>query len=473
LLKAGERWREKLTVEASGTLGCPLTISSYGAGAAPIIDGTDIITTWTIEGAGPAYKKQATFGTETQCCCFENGARLVKKTSVATVAATAGTFWLDVSTTPDTLYVHCTGDADPATKTIEYTNRAQGVLFNGQDYIRVEGIEATKTAQSPFDLRSAVTGAVIEDCVASWGGLRGFDLGTLVNLKEDCTLHGCTAHDMFGEGIWTGGATNILIEDCTAYNICLADALAGTGIAAAGYGTGIRVGVDSYNTTVRGCYVHDVGYGYGIDSEWEASGAAPVGTIIEKNLVEMNLDNGSYGIQLDGINDICRNNVVVMTVAHQAIYMQVATADGTQILHNTLIGKTGASWLMELTKGSNITVKNNLFYREANGPVLNVAADAQAGIVIDYNEYYSPNNEAWKWGATTYQTSTGFADYKAASGQDANAVNANPVFVSASDFHLQAGSPCIGTGDATVGVPDDYDDVMRGIAVDIGAYEKV
>ena len=41
------------------------------------------------------------------------------------------------------------------------------------------------------------------------------------------------------------------------------------------------------------------------------------------------------------------------------------------------------------------------------------------------------------------------------------------------DLHLQVGSPAIAAGDATVGVLTDYDSVVRGVAVDIGAYEYV
>lgn len=41
------------------------------------------------------------------------------------------------------------------------------------------------------------------------------------------------------------------------------------------------------------------------------------------------------------------------------------------------------------------------------------------------------------------------------------------------EWFLQVTSPYIGAGDATVGVLDDYDSVLRGVAVDIGALEYV
>lgn len=50
-LKKGETWRETLTVGASGASGHPVTIQAYGAGADSIINGADLMATWTSAGA--------------------------------------------------------------------------------------------------------------------------------------------------------------------------------------------------------------------------------------------------------------------------------------------------------------------------------------------------------------------------------------------------------------------------------------
>ncbi|MBC8181493.1 hypothetical protein H8E88_10260 [candidate division KSB1 bacterium] len=47
---------------------------------------------------------------------YEDGVALTEKTSIATVQATASTYWYD--STNDILYVHCSDDADPDTHTI-------------------------------------------------------------------------------------------------------------------------------------------------------------------------------------------------------------------------------------------------------------------------------------------------------------------------------------------------------------------
>ena len=47
--KRGETWREQLTVPVSGSAGSPITFGAYGTGAAPILDGADLLASWTSE----------------------------------------------------------------------------------------------------------------------------------------------------------------------------------------------------------------------------------------------------------------------------------------------------------------------------------------------------------------------------------------------------------------------------------------
>ena len=48
-LQKGELWREALTIGSSGTAAYRLTTQAYGAGDAPIINGSDVIETWSEE----------------------------------------------------------------------------------------------------------------------------------------------------------------------------------------------------------------------------------------------------------------------------------------------------------------------------------------------------------------------------------------------------------------------------------------
>ena len=49
LFRCGDTWRETLTVPSSGSAGSPITFGAYGFGNKPIIDGSDIVSTWAAD----------------------------------------------------------------------------------------------------------------------------------------------------------------------------------------------------------------------------------------------------------------------------------------------------------------------------------------------------------------------------------------------------------------------------------------
>ena len=50
LFRRGDSWREQLIIPSSGVAGKPITFSTYGNGAKPIINGADLITNWVSTG---------------------------------------------------------------------------------------------------------------------------------------------------------------------------------------------------------------------------------------------------------------------------------------------------------------------------------------------------------------------------------------------------------------------------------------
>lgn len=73
--KTGDTWRETLTPGQSGSAGQPITFASYGAGASPIVSGSNLVTSWTSETAteptpaiiGGAAGACHAFGTSASC----------------------------------------------------------------------------------------------------------------------------------------------------------------------------------------------------------------------------------------------------------------------------------------------------------------------------------------------------------------------------------------------------------------------
>ncbi len=468
LLKAGEHWHETLTCAWSGKSGRPIQFGKYGSGSNPLIYGADPITGWDVHG-GNVYKVQINLLDVSQKQLFQDGVRLRLDTAIPIAS---GGFYLDTATSPDTLYAWCTDDADPDTHTMEYTNRQWGVNFGAYSYLTFDSIDVSKTAQSGYAARW--TGPnnylTVQNCDVGWAGLRNVDFGNHSGqsaLHNYCTVRNVVAHDGLGESIGFWFATGCEIIDCTAYNAGKDNVACG--YPTAGNGTGLRIGINSVNCAIKGCYVHDIYVGYSLNVEFEAGYTNPADTLVERNLVVVNQATGFfYGVLLMGTGTVFRNNLVRGTIALAIVGVDGSTTSGTLIYHNTITGDTNAQYLVQLWDGTTAIVKNNVIARTAGAALVRQNA-ADAG-VVDNNQYYAGGNSTWRYLADSY---TAFADWKTNSSQDASSSEADPTLVNMGvDDHLVVGSPCINAG-ANLGVLSDYDQVVRDATPDIGAYQYV
>ncbi len=117
-----------------------------------------------------------------------------------------------------------------------------------------------------------------------------------------------------------------------------------------------------------------------------------------------------------------------------------------------------------------IDLRNNVLANtETTGTRYAVYSAAPASVfsTINYNDYFAPT--VGNIGGSDRVT---LGDWQTATGQDANSLAADPLFVSASDLHLQAGSPAINAGTA-VSVTTDIDGDTRDASPDMGADEYI
>jgi len=62
LFNKGNEWREQLTIPTSGSDGSPITYGAYGDGADPIINGADVVSTWTANSSSENIGDDSAFG---------------------------------------------------------------------------------------------------------------------------------------------------------------------------------------------------------------------------------------------------------------------------------------------------------------------------------------------------------------------------------------------------------------------------
>lgn len=121
------------------------------------------------------------------------------------------------------------------------------------------------------------------------------------------------------------------------------------------------------------------------------------------------------------------------------------------------------SWALTGT-ASDIYIRNNIFWKSANWAYR--LDDNVNKITLDYNVVVA-DTVGYTAESTKYVT---LAAWVAAMSQDTHSIDDDPLFVSSSDFNLQASSPAKDIG-VQLGLTTDYAGTPRGYLPDIGAYE--
>lgn len=206
---------------------------------------------------------------------------------------------------------------------------------------------------------------------------------------------------------------------------------------------------------------------------------------------------GSNGIFLTGAagSSVTIANNFISDVASQGFNGQAATdngygisvdtGSGYNIWHNTIVLNTNqgagaaaghtAPILLTSTHTSTggVDLRNNILVSTQTlgtryGVIDMATTGAAAFSNINRNDYFAQN--VGRIGATTHAT---LAAWQGATGQDANSRAEDPLFVSATDFHLQGGSPELAAATLIAGIDNDFDNDLRDDVPDIGADEVI
>jgi hypothetical protein len=201
-------------------------------------------------------------------------------------------------------------------------------------------------------------------------------------------------------------------------------------------------------------------------------------------IIERSTASGDLAVDIQassGTNTghIVRNNILIGVGAGETedgtgLYLGANNASyensGLQIYNNTIISRdvNGAALFLGQYNNANNAIKNNILVNEVAGYIVETSATLGAYQTMDFNCYYSSGADKFR----NQGADQSFAAWKTASSGDAHSINSDPLFRSATDFHLQPSSPCIYTG-TDVSLTSDFDGLpIRGSAPNIGAYES-
>lgn len=182
------------------------------------------------------------------------------------------------------------------------------------------------------------------------------------------------------------------------------------------------------------------------------------------------------------ISDIASNGSAGSTSADNGYGIMLDGGAGYKIYHNTVNMNTNQASPNGITAAMNIgpavntpggiDLRNNILANtQTVGTRYGLYNSSNASIFafINYNDYFAQNVGFLGSDMATLAT------WQGVTSQDGNSSSADPIFVGASDLHLQAGSPMIDHAVTLPGITLDYDGDTRpsGIANDIGADERV
>jgi hypothetical protein len=476
-LKKGERWvNQTLIVPADG-----LSFGAYGTGANPIIDGSLTMTGWALD-SGAIYKSACTLADDISRCTFENGVRLVRKTSKAAMT-TSGCFYLDDA--GDMLYVRASDDSDPTGKTIKITSQARVVNGNLHSYLTFDSIDTMMGYYSGYDFRGVAAASghdiTVSNCTSSWNTQRSFNAAAFGSPRpnhDNLVFINCVAHDSIGEGFWIGFGSNSGCINCISYHNGIDQTKGYASLALAG--GAFTIGSSATDCFLRQCTGYDcANETSNVSIEWvPAEGNQPVRTIMDRCFIYRTAYDQAH-IQDAGDSSVITNCVVWSTYG-VGVGLRAGSASGSVSTNLTVSGCTfwsnvaTAQQLVWGYLGSGGTFKNNIYCcAGAAGQVYVIAVGYETTFTSDYNEWTMPTGTVAKWGASWLS----FANWKTTTSQDAHSRNdADPKFVdpvTTHNFHLQVTSPCKDVGIAVTELVTDYDGVARADPPDIGAFEYV
>ena len=231
--------------------------------------------------------------------------------------------------------------------------------------------------------------------------------------------------------------------------------------------------------------------------------------VVERNFIHsLNITSTNLGSQLGGViaaagSGTYKNNMVRLGVDSTGAsitggYTMYGMFDiaGTNnfYFNSSYIGGTGVAAVNNtFAFVSNVTTNarnyvDNIFDNSrsnASGAGKNYAitvagtAPNPAGLTSNRNDLYAPGTGGFV-GVFNLLDQTAIADWRTATGQDANSISADPLFVAPNgnaatvNLHLLCGSPAIGAGIPVVGVTNDFDNDPRSATTPaIGADELI
>ncbi len=270
------------------------------------------------------------------------------------------------------------------------------------------------------------------------------------------TIKNCSIFNFTTAGVYVNTGTNVTVESNLIYMTSASTVATVTGVYAQN-APGLRVVKNkiydlngSSSAAIRGLYYVGV------------SGTSMIVTM-ENNLIHL---SPSTTGTVDGV-DYFGYSTNSLNMYFNSIYIGGTLASGTN----------GSSGIRKRDVALAFDLKDNVVQNArsnsggtASHYAINFSTNTVTTLTMNYNDYYTSGTG----GVLGYWSSnkTTIADWRTATSQDANSLNADPLFRAADNLQPFVGSPILASGTPVSGITTDYTGTTRNATnPSIGAYE--
>ena len=416
----------------SGTSSSPITVSAYGSGAIPIIDGQSnsavfALTNqsyWTIENL------ELLHGVYYGLDVYADNNTAINGIYVTDVTATGATHTSTSRNDSGEIYIVADA-ADSATVSNSgvygawagNTKVSEGIYISAGNYLSMTGAKG-----SNIYVENSTVSDVYGDGILVTNANNVTYTSNVVTESGECPSCGSSTPG----AIWVWNTSNAVMS----WNESYANSSWG------GDGGGLDIDYWNTNVTAEYNYVHD-NKGYCV-SVFGAGNEATVNSIIRFNIC---INNDNWGSSM-ALGDFFLNTWGGGTLNGVEIYNNTSYWDSTLSNVDTLDDAASFS-------GSNPSFfKNNLIYSPLEYPGM---VNASSPITLSNNLYYSSSSTPQYWFGYNGTWWDSFSTYQNDSGEDNDSIVANPLlgdpgydvnnsWPDGDQYTPQSGSPAIGAG---------------------------